>query len=233
MTSNQIAYNEHLENVRHNKAVEGETQRHNIAYESETNRHNIVSERQGWASIFESHRHNVRSENITSLANKQQYLLGLQNVRSQYRIAQLNARTNLVTASMRSAVSRYSADVSRYNALLNARVQQIVAGMQTSISAQNAQLSSQTQLQVTRLRNANDIALQQLRDENAYKRVTLQEIGATGREAMRDITQLVNTLIHEGVQTNVKTKKVSQQSTETEGERWFRELSESLTQQGL
>lgn len=232
MTSNQIAYNEHLENVRHNKASEHETTRHNVAYETETNRHNVVSERQNWASIFETQRHNRRTEDITSLANRQNYLLGLQSLANQRAIAKIQSSAHVVGSSLQASATKYSADLNRQNALLNARIQQIIAGLQTSTAAANTRLSTDTQIRVASMRNANDIALQQIRDKNAYQRTILQEVGATGREAMRDITQLTQTIIHEGVQSNVKKRNTTQRQ-ETEGERWFRELSESLSQQGL
>lgn len=232
MTSNQIAYNEHLENARHNKAVENETKRHNVVYEGEINRHNVITERQNWASIFETQRHNRRSEDITSIANRQNYLLGLQSLANQRAIARMQSSASILGSVLHSSATRYSADISRQNALLNARIQQIVAGLQTTTSAENARLSADTQIRVSSMRNANELALQHIRDDNAYRRTILQEVGATGREAMRDITQLTQTIIHEGVQTNVK-KQQSQTRQETEGERWFRELSESLSQQGL
>lgn len=75
MTSNQVAYAAHLEDVRHNtvseqetersnKAREAETSRHNQVWEQETSRHNQVVEQQGWASLEETNRHNLATEDI-------------------------------------------------------------------------------------------------------------------------------------------------------------------------
>lgn len=53
MTKNQIEYQKHLEDKRHNVISEGETQRHNVIVES-----------QGWTNLQEIHRHNVEGEQI-------------------------------------------------------------------------------------------------------------------------------------------------------------------------
>lgn len=70
MTSIQLAYRQHLENVRHNQATEAqakselaEANRHNLVYEGETNRHNLAYE-------YESNRHNVATENETQKHNR-------------------------------------------------------------------------------------------------------------------------------------------------------------------
>ena len=93
LTSNQINYQNYLENVRHNQAVEsetgrhnvstetlgfatlGETQRHNVVGESETYRHNVQGENISWYSASENARHNRTSEaqNASSLAESMRH----------------------------------------------------------------------------------------------------------------------------------------------------------------
>ena len=98
MTRNQIEYQKHLEEKRHNQAVETETNRNNVAgltetnryntlvttensthnrnYERETNRHNVVGEQQlvkqtsiNWLAQQETARHNETQEALTNYAN--------------------------------------------------------------------------------------------------------------------------------------------------------------------
>lgn len=70
MTSNQINYAVHLENVRHNVQQEGETKRSNLAREAETNRSNLVNEgetkRHNLAQESETKRHNLFGEDIAT-----------------------------------------------------------------------------------------------------------------------------------------------------------------------
>lgn len=61
MTKNQLAYQDHLEVVRANKAKETEQNRSNLAKERETERSNRVDER-------ERKRHNITSE-FTDISN--------------------------------------------------------------------------------------------------------------------------------------------------------------------
>ena len=62
MTHNQIEYQKHLEQMRHNRAVEDETKRNNIVVSGETNRHNVVTER-------EVGRHNLVTEDVAKQSN--------------------------------------------------------------------------------------------------------------------------------------------------------------------
>jgi len=82
MTSNQINYAKVVEDTRHNKVSEAETQRHNIAgeqfnlsslaevarhnvaTEQETTRHNVATEEFNLSSLAEVTRHNKASESI-------------------------------------------------------------------------------------------------------------------------------------------------------------------------
>lgn len=57
MTQNQIAWQAHKENVKHNRNTEAETQRSNLAREVETQRSNIARE-------IETQRSNIANENI-------------------------------------------------------------------------------------------------------------------------------------------------------------------------
>lgn len=98
MTRNQIEYQKHLEDKRHNQAVETETNRNNVVglaetnryntlvttensthnrnYEKETNRHNLAGEQQlvkqtsiNWLAQQETARHNENQEALTNYAN--------------------------------------------------------------------------------------------------------------------------------------------------------------------
>lgn len=91
MTSNQIEYAKHTENVRHNLATEKlgsgnltETVRHNVATEklgsgnlAETTRHNVASEGISSGNLDELRRHNLVTEGLTSQQIMNNYTVGL------------------------------------------------------------------------------------------------------------------------------------------------------------
>lgn len=117
MTHNQIAYQAHLENVRHNKTGETETERQNRVFSAETNRHNLVTEgiaqesnainsrhvdnqfTLGTANLAENKRHNIANEGIGYLqaqAAITQAGASMANVD----VNRLNALTNQVNAGI-------------------------------------------------------------------------------------------------------------------------------------
>lgn len=87
MTQNQIAFYNAVENVRHNKATEFETNRSNVARETETHRSNVAVE-------TETHRHNVVTENETTRHNKVSEAIGWHQAQSQ----RINANANMMNA---------------------------------------------------------------------------------------------------------------------------------------
>lgn len=106
MTSNQIAYNVHLENQKHNRTTETETNRHNLVTEgisrdelSETKRHNIFGEQVSYGNLLENQRHNRRSEDLQKYDTK----VKRQNAVTAYKGTKYAADANY-------AGTRYSAD---------------------------------------------------------------------------------------------------------------------------
>lgn len=69
MTQNQIAYQNMLETIKHNRVSESELGRHNLATEGETSRHNVVTEGQEAQSLTELNRHNKAVEHETKRSN--------------------------------------------------------------------------------------------------------------------------------------------------------------------
>lgn len=84
MTSNQIAYQEHLENVRSNMTRERETERDNRAKLAETNRSNLVKEKETQRSNLANEAENVRWHKETSAETKRHNLFGEQLSQSQF-----------------------------------------------------------------------------------------------------------------------------------------------------
>lgn len=124
MTSNQIAYQSHLENVRHNQTTETETNRHNIAFEQETKRHNVVTE-------TETNRHNVATENWqqSSLAESIRHNRQMENLTGQQIKANYNAAI-------------YSANMNRLNTVTNAQTQVAIQESRVQQQVLDRQLKS-------------------------------------------------------------------------------------------
>lgn len=124
MTSNQIAYAQHREGVRHNLATETETYRSNVAKEAETNRHNVATEK-------EASRHNIVTENETSRHNVAQEQLGWSQL-------QETNRHNLAAESIgmeSNAINRLKNQISQSYLEMDKKYYDI----------RNAQIQSQTQ----------------------------------------------------------------------------------------
>lgn len=80
MTANQIAWQEHLENVRHNTTTEGETNRHNVVTEVETNRTNLANEDIKRETNAINKAHYERSDAAAMLSAQGAYLRGAAGV---------------------------------------------------------------------------------------------------------------------------------------------------------
>lgn len=108
MTANQINYQRHLEDVRHNTAAEAEAQRAAIAAIQEQQRHNI-------ALVSESNRHNISTEYaqqqqnaINSLHYERTDAESVRHNVAQEYIGRINAQANII-----------GADAQRINAMTN------------------------------------------------------------------------------------------------------------------
>lgn len=121
MTSNQIAYNQHLESKRHNVATEYEARRHNVVGERETQRHNLTDEDLRKRSLLEDIRHNTVSESNDVYRTKMSYLASKYASDSSYAASVYNAdrafASSTYAANLRSQDARYQADRS-YSASL-------------------------------------------------------------------------------------------------------------------
>lgn len=170
MTRNQIDYQKHIEEQRHNLAMEevernkaGESQRHNLATEQESARHNVASE-------SETNRSNVANERVRSDVNvinaehyrqqdaetqrsnyareEQQRVSQLENERhnlvsEQIALIGANAQSSQARAALENAiVNARNADTLALNALINERGV-AVRETEASIKQQEADISQQ------------------------------------------------------------------------------------------
>lgn len=159
MTHNQIEYQRHLENVRHNKVTEGQTDFSNY----ETRRHNVSGEALTAADISERRRHNIESEGINWYSARN--LAGLQD--AQAGLARSNtgvqAMANLLHGyeiSANYAINSRNAQINQQNADTNAR------NAATSERRTNAQNISDLTASGTRETTANT-GVQQLQVERS------------------------------------------------------------------
>lgn len=109
MTSNQIEYAKHTENVRHNKATEGLSSG-NL---QELVRHNKASEGISSGNLDEMRRHNIMSENLTHQQIVNNYTVGLR---------QANAAQASAAAAQKQAnvASKRQYEDSRHNSQMEA-----------------------------------------------------------------------------------------------------------------
>lgn len=142
MTNLQIQFQEHLENVRHNKASEGETGRHNLAQESigwsnvnENVRHNKAVEQFNFDSLLESKRHNQQQESINWFSAKSNDTIGRMNAAANSQNAAANwynAMTNRELGSKNLEISQQNANTNLTNAYTNMRNADIQSARQRS-----------------------------------------------------------------------------------------------------
>nr|AVX53686.1 putative ORF1 [Marmot picobirnavirus] len=112
MTRNQIAFAEHKENVRHNRATESQTD----ATLRETSRHNIASEGISSGTLSESVRHNKASEAVNWYTAQQ--LSYLQQAQAE--LARQNALfvgPNAASLRLQAEAALSQADASQSNAM--------------------------------------------------------------------------------------------------------------------
>jgi hypothetical protein len=138
------------ENIRHNKAVETETNRHNVVSENqgwavitETNRHNLVMESQGWANIDVATR-NAASNELNAQTNR----MNAQTNRLNYGVNAMNANTRLLEYSLDSwfkaediRVRDKNLEISKFKAVTDYNVNSTNAStnrMNAETNAQNA-----------------------------------------------------------------------------------------------
>lgn len=85
MTSNWIKWQSHLEDVRHNQAMEAETKRANMEKEAETWRSNLAQEKLKSASNVETERHNKETERVADTTQAYQQYASLADVQERNR----------------------------------------------------------------------------------------------------------------------------------------------------
>lgn len=115
MTANQIAFQNYLENARHNVVGEKESHRHNFTTEVETGRHNLSTEaettRHNTVFELETGRHNVTTENETSRHNVATENAALSNLAFNY--AQLAQNRDIAYKNLDLGVHHLNLDISK------------------------------------------------------------------------------------------------------------------------
>lgn len=115
MTANQIAYQNYLENARHNVVGENESRRHNFSTEIETGRHNISTEgettRHNKKFELETSRHNIATEHETGRHNVATENAALSNLAFNY--AQLAQNRDIASKNLDLGFHHLNLDISK------------------------------------------------------------------------------------------------------------------------
>lgn len=115
MTANQIAFQNYLENARHNVVGEKESHRHNFSTEVETGRHNISTElettRHNKVFELETGRHNFVTEKETGRHNVATENAALSNLAFNY--AQLAQNRDIAYKNLDLGVHHLNLDISK------------------------------------------------------------------------------------------------------------------------
>lgn len=144
LTTNQIAYNAHLENVRHNRVSENENIRHNRATEGETYRQHREDEAIRRNTLLETTRHNAETERLQGRQIDQSYTNTLIASEASKYAADRSAAGRIYAANLSASASRYVANTQANASMRN-------AALQAQTSANNAQLSAQTTLKSSQM----------------------------------------------------------------------------------
>lgn len=119
MTANQIAYNVHLENKRHDKVTESETNRHNVVTEgisrdtlSETKRNNLFGNQLSALNYQEQVKHNRNTELISKYGHDVNRANAITNYYGTKYSADANYAGTKYSADQHLRASKYSSDQS-------------------------------------------------------------------------------------------------------------------------
>lgn len=161
MTSDQLTYMQHAEQVRSNQARESETHRSNTATETEMNRHNVAVEgetiRNNKAVLRETKRSNKANEliktntlgeqirsNMASEANYRYNVdtnanIAMKKMSSDEKIARINASARVTAAQIAASASTYAADVAAQTAKYNKEMDAAIAKHTNTTKAEIAE----------------------------------------------------------------------------------------------
>lgn len=158
MTQNQIAFQGHLENVRHNLATETETNRHNVVGEVETNRHNVQDEAIRWDAnrINEEHFQRADAAAFINASAAQS------NANARYITALAMHEGNLVHAESNRIQEEWNND---YGNILRFEAAHRAAG--TGASSYQGMMNAQTNQMNAQTNATNATINQQNADTNA------------------------------------------------------------------
>lgn len=190
MTTNQIKFAEHKENVRHNLETESQGRRGL----DETGRHNLASEGIGraqvgatYASIAEQRRHNIETEGINWFtAQNTAQLQQSQGYQAQSQGRYNDARTGWTTVQSILAPQQHYETVRHNQAQEGIGQSQVeVQQQQANIAAQQAQ-SAQQRADTEQFKTYSDLAMDVLRAPADF-------VGTTAR-SFRDVASGINSL---------------------------------------
>lgn len=185
MTKNQIDYAKHIEDQRHNIAVETETNRNNVAGLAETNRYNTLTTtetgRHNVAYLGETNRHNIATEK--DAIRKTSINLFAQNELERHNLAQedLTNDANKIDSQYKRSIAASTRDMTDSNIVKN----QI--GNLNSIAERTAR--------VTDLKSAADLKKEQSLKTRAETLKTYVNIGTDGINAATKIFDSVANLV--------------------------------------
>lgn len=175
------------ENIRHNQAVEHETNRHNIVSEnqgwaviSETNRHNLVMESQGWANIDVATR-NAASNELNAQTNRLNYGVNVMNANT--RLLEYNLDSWFKTEDIR--VRDENLSISRFQSLNDYR--------STSVNQSNAstnRMNAETNAQNADTNQWNAAINQQKADQQYEYNQGYLNVLEEGNEIKKDANQV-------------------------------------------
>lgn len=167
MTSNQIDYNNYVEQGRHNKAVEQENVRHNKASEQISSDQNT-----------EIARHNTETERIQW--SDQQVRQLLQEISSDAAIqsALISSQGRVESSAISAAANRYAADLNRM----------------TSLDVSNLNNEAQLRRLLEELETRSLLQLEQIESDKeiASKRNASSMAGSLGSSLINNLPELAN-----------------------------------------
>lgn len=158
MTGNQIAYVEHLENIRHNSATEAEANRANLAREQETSRANLASEALTSSGQVEQARHNIATEKLTASATKASIKNAQTAAAAATKVASINAQATKAMAQANERIAQVQKQIeqNKLSAADARQAKQIIA----DFNLQKAKLASD--LAIANKNNDTKIAMSAL-----------------------------------------------------------------------
>lgn len=169
MTSNQIDYNNYVEQGRHNKAVEQETVRHNKASEQISSDQNV-----------ETARHNTESEKIQWSDQEVRQLLQEISSDAAIQSSLISAQGRAQSAAISAAANRYAADLNRLTSL--------------DVSTLNNEAQLRRLLEELETRSLLQLDRIEADKEIASKKNASSMVGSLGSTLINNIPALVNLL---------------------------------------